>query len=111
MAWNLRALRRHGPAQPISEGASQPASSVELTPNARGQLLAIFRRLAAVLQLTVGVAQRAGKLEQHAALGARLAVFRARVEAGDGSGSLATALSEFGAEFKAFVIVDLGFRH
>jgi hypothetical protein len=64
-----------------------------------------------VLQLSVNLARAAGKLEQHAGLGARLAVVRARVEAGETSRSLVVALTEFALEFHAFVTFDLGFRN
>jgi hypothetical protein len=109
MAWNLRPLRRHLPTGAASAPECAPSAATELSPSARGQLLGIFRRLAAVLHLTADVARSAGKAEQHAAFGARLAIFRARVEAGEASPLLATALARFGEEFKAFVVVDLGF--
>jgi hypothetical protein len=53
---------------------------------------------------------RAGKLEHHASLDALLAIFRARIEAGETSALLALALADFGQEFKALITLDLGFR-
>jgi hypothetical protein len=76
----------------------------------REQLLDTFLRLAAVLQLTVQVAQSRGKADQHAALGARLAIFRARVEAGEAGPLLADSLARFGVEYKRFVEVELEWR-
>jgi len=110
MSWNIRALSRWIP--PASGGAADdsPTPSTEIAPGARGQLLAIFRRLAVVLELTAPIADGAGKSDRHAMLCARLAIFRARVVAGDTSPRLAAALADFGAEFKAFVTVELGFR-
>jgi hypothetical protein len=109
MTWNIRVTGWiPAPARRALDGSPTPPT--ETAPSARGQLLGIFRRLAAVLELTAQVAQTAGKLERHAALCTRLAVFRARVEAGDSSPRLATALAEFGEEFKAFITVELGFR-
>ena len=81
-----------------------------LSPAARAQLLAVFRRLAAVLQLTEQMARAAGRCEQHAAFGARLAIFRARVEAGDSGARLALALADFGRELETFITADLGCR-
>jgi len=106
MAWNLRLLRH---AAASSEDAS-PTRAEQLSPAARAQLLAVFRRLAAVLQLTAQIAHAAGRGEQHAAFGARLAIFRARVEAGDTGARLALALAEFGQELEAFITADLGCR-
>lgn len=109
MSWNL--LPRRG-TRPESSPASHSvaARNAAISPSARGQLLAVFRRLAAVLQLTAATAATVGKGEGHADLVARLAIFRARVEAGEASPRLAASLAEFGAEFKAFVVVELGFR-
>jgi len=104
MAWNLRLLR-HSPA-PIT---SSPARD-DISPAARAQLLGVFRRLAAVLQLTAQIADNAGKRERHAAFEARLAIFRARVEAGDTGPRLAMALTDFGREFEAFISAELGCR-
>lgn len=81
-----------------------------MPPCTRDQLLGTFTRLAAVLQLTTQLAQVQGKSEQHAALGARLALIRARVQAGEAGSLLALALSEFGDEYKSFIEVELGWR-
>jgi len=110
MHWNARPLTRWVPFAPTGSAAGPPAQTTEIAPGARGQLLAIFRRLAAVLELTAAIAQSAGKSERHATLCARLAIFRARVDAGDASPRLAMALADFGAEFKAFIAVELGCR-
>jgi hypothetical protein len=109
MSWNIRPLRRTQTAPTCSADISS-TSPAEISPSARRQLLAILRRLAAVLQLTAEAAERAGKLEHHALLDARLAIFRARVEAGETGALLARALAEFGEEFNAFITLDLGFR-
>jgi hypothetical protein len=109
MIWNIRPLRRTQPAAMCSAEISAPFSAA-ISPMARRQLLVILRRLAAVLQLTAELAQRAGKLEHHASLDAQLAIFRARVEAGETSALLAMALADFGQELKAFITLDLGFR-
>jgi hypothetical protein len=109
MSWNIRPLRRTQPAPACSAEISS-TSLAEISPTARRQLLVILRRMAAILQLTSELAQRAGKLEQHASLDAQLAIFRARVEAGETSALLAMALTDFGQEFKAFIMLDLGFR-
>jgi len=107
MAWNLRLLRHSAASTPID----RPSTCREdISPAARVQLLGVFRRLAAVLQLTAHIAAGAGKGEQHAAFEARLAIFRARVEAGDTGPRLAIALADFGREFEAFVSVELGCR-
>ena len=109
MSWNL--LPRRGTRPDASASShSAPAGDAAISPSARGQLLAVFRRLAAVLQLTAATATTLGKAESHAELVARLAIFRARVEAGEASPRLAASLAEFGKEFKAFVLVELGFR-
>jgi hypothetical protein len=81
-----------------------------MSTSTREQLLDTFLRLAAVLQLTAQLAQSRGKAEQHAALGARLAIFRARVEAGQAGPLLAASLAQFGVEYKKFVEVELGWR-
>ncbi len=107
MAWNLRPLR-HSAASTSTDGPS--TFREEISPAARLQLLGVFRRLAAVLQLTAHLAGGAGKGERHAAFEARLAIFRARVEAGDTGPRLAIALAEFGREFEAFISVELGCR-
>lgn len=109
MSWNIHLLRRTQPPPTWSAQTSSP-SPADISPTARRQLLAILRRLAAVLQLTVDLAQRAGKSEHHASLDARLAILRARVEAGETSALLAMALDDFGQEFKAFITLDLGVR-
>lgn len=109
MAWKLQSLRIMRAAMSRSpEGASAPP--LELSWSARRQLLAIFRRHAAVLQLTVDLALTACRLEQHAVFGARLAILRARVQSGETSRSLAAALLAFGQEFDAFITSDLGYR-
>ena len=109
MSWNIRPLRRTPPARtcPAESSSTSPAA---ISPTARRHLLVILRRLAALLQLTAERAQRAGELEQHASLDAQLAILRARVEAGETSALLAMALADFGQEFKAFIMLDLGFR-
>ena len=109
MSWNIHPLRRTQPARTCS-AAIASTSPAEISPTARRQPLVILRRLAAVLQLTTELAQRAGKLEHHASLEAQLAIFRARVEAGESSALFATALADFGQEFNAFIALDLGFR-
>ena len=107
MAWNLRLLRR----SPSSPPADAPSNSREaLSPAARAQLVGVFRRLAAVLQLTAQLAHESGRGERHAAFGARLAIFRARVEAGDTGARLAMALADFGRELEVFITADLGCR-
>src|SRR6185295_10701419 len=70
----------------------------KVSPSTREQLLDTFLRLAAVLQLTTQVAQTRGKAAPHAALEARLAIFRARVEAGEAGTLLAESLARFGDE-------------
>jgi len=107
MNWNLRLLR-HSPAPNALVASSAPRD--DISPAARAQLLGVFRRLAAVLQLTAQIAQAAGKGEAHAAFEARLAIFRARVEAGDAGPRLALALADFGREFETFITADLGCR-
>ena len=107
MPWNLRLPRL--PAPSIGANGSSTCRG-EMSPVGRAQLLAVFRRLAAVLQLTAQIAQIAGKREQHAELEARLAIFRARVEAGAAGARLALALADFGREFEAFITEDLGCR-
>ena len=81
-----------------------------IPPSARERLLRILERLAVVLQLTAEMARTAGKLEHHSALGARLAIFRARVQAGQTGQLLAMALNQFAQEYATFVRVDLGCR-
>jgi hypothetical protein len=109
MSWNIRPLRRTQPARCVlcRDFVDFPP---EISPTARRQLLVVLRRMAAVLQLTAELAQRAGKLEQHALLDAQLAILRARVEAGETNALLAMALTDFGQEFKAFIMLDLRFR-
>jgi hypothetical protein len=107
MAWNLRLLRH--PAASNDGNALTPRPE-PLSPAARAQLLGVFRRLAAVLQLTAPIAMAAGRGEQHAAFGARLAIVRARVEAGDTGPRLALALADFGRELERFITADLGCR-
>jgi len=107
MPWNLRLLK-HPFASGWLDASSIPRE--EISPAGRAQLLGVFRRLAAVLQLTAQMAQTAGKCERHAAFEARLAIFRARVEAGNSGPRLALALAEFGHELEAFITVDLGCR-
>ena len=107
MAWNLRLLRR----PPSPAPADAPSNCREaLSPAARAQLLGVFRRLAAVLQLTAQIAHDGGKGERHSSFGARLAIFRARVEAGDTGPRLAMALADFGRELEVFITADLGCR-
>ena len=106
MAWNLRLLRHSA-----STSSDVPFTGrEEISPAARAQLLGVFRRLAAVLQLTAQIADSAGKCERHAAFEARLAIFRARVEAGDTGPRLALALADFGREFETFISTELGCR-
>jgi hypothetical protein len=84
----------------------------DMTPlTAQNHPLVVFRRLAAVLDLTADIAASAGQAEHHAALGARLAILRARVAAGETNVRLVTTLAEFGQEFKSFISHDLGFGH
>jgi hypothetical protein len=107
MASNIRPLPRTPSGSP--PGAANSASRrTEITPNVRGQLLVIFRRLAAILDLTEQLAEAAGKVEQHTALSARLAIFRARVQSGAASPLLGMALTDFGQEFRSFMALDLG---
>ena len=109
MAWNPHPLRTMRAALArCAEGASLAPSG--LSWSARRQLLAILRRHAAVLQLTFDLAVTARRLEQHAVFGARLAILRARVEAGDTSRSLAAALIAFAREFDSFITSELGYR-
>jgi len=107
MPWNLRLLRHSAPS--TSSDVSSAARE-GISPAARAQLLGVFRRLAAILQLTAQVAESAGKCERHAAFEARLAIFRARFEAGDTGPRLAMALADFGKEFEAFIKGELGCR-
>ena len=109
MSWNIRLLRaaRLAAPRPPDIFSTRP---VEISPPVRGQLLAIFGRLAVILELTAATAQTAGKFEHHAALDAKLAVFKARVEAGETSRRLAAALADFGEEFKTFIHSELGIR-
>ena len=106
-SWNLRPIPR-SPASP--SGVDPFRLRDEISPAARAQLLGVFRRLAAVLHLTAPMAWHVGKEEHHAAFEARLAIFRARVEAGEAGPRLALALAEFSREFEAFVGADLGCR-
>ena len=107
MAWNLRLLRHSAP----STSSDVPSTSRDdMSPATRAQVLGVFRRLAAVLQLTAQLAEGAGKCERHAAFEARLAIFRARFEAGDTGPRLAMALADFGKEFEAFIRGELGCR-
>lgn len=110
MSWNIRVRSRWIPPASDGSAGASPTAPTEVALSARGQLLAIFRRLAAVLELTAAIAESAGKVERHATLCARLAIFRARVDAGETSPRLATALADFGEEFRAFITVELGFR-
>jgi hypothetical protein len=107
MVWNIRLLRRVTPAR-VSALEKTAAPVPQLPPSVRGQLLGVFRRLAAILQMTAHVAQSTGKSEHHAALAARLAIFRARVQAGDTGAALATGLADFGEEFASFISIELG---
>ena len=107
MIWNIPPLRR---TQPTPTCSAEISSTFPAAISPTTRLLVILRRLAAVLQLTAELAQRAGKLERHASLDAQLAIFRARIEAGETSALLAMALADFGQEFKAFITLDLGFR-
>lgn len=109
MPWNLQPLRLMRAAMTRWPDAAPPPPIV-LSWSDRRQLLAIFRRHAAVLQLTVELARTACRLEEHAILGARLAVLRARVEAGESSRSLLGALTAFGIEFNSFIGWELGYR-
>jgi hypothetical protein len=97
---------------PLTTGSADGSSPwpPRIPPNARGKLLRLLERLAVVLQLTAEMARTAGKLEQHAALGARLAIFKARVQAGQTGQLLALALNEFAQEYATFIRVDLGCR-
>ena len=112
MTWTLRLLRRSKARPPglFDASHSPTAPAVSAAPLTREQLLAIFLRLSAILQLTAHIAERLDKFEYHAALIARLAILRARVEAGENSDSLAEALTEFGQEFKQFVTAELLLR-
>lgn len=85
----------------------QPA---EISRICRGKLLDTFQKLAVVLDLTAEAAERPGKFERHAELGARLAIFRARVGVGETSPRLAIELAHFGEELRHSVLEDLGFR-
>jgi hypothetical protein len=89
----------------------EPASTGQgvTPPTAHAHPLAVFRRLAAVLDLTAEIAASAGQAERHADLSARLAILRARVAAGETTTRLVTTLAEFGQEFKSFIAHDLGF--
>jgi hypothetical protein len=109
MALNIRLLMGRPPFATVStEGSSTfPARIPE---SARGRLLRLLERLAVVLQLTAQMAQSAGKLDHHAALGARLAIFRARLQAGQSGPLLALALNKFAQEYATFIRVDLGCR-
>jgi len=109
MAWNLQSLRIVRAAGMRSPDVA-PAPAMDLSWGARRQLLAIFRRHAAILQLTIDLARTAGRLEQHADFVARLAILRARVQARETTRSLAAALIEFAREFDAFITSKLGYR-
>ena len=108
MPSNSRSLR--GPPNtsliPV-ESSSSPHDAN--TPTARAHPLVVFRRLAALLDLTADMAASAGQAEHHAALSARLAILRARVAAGETTVRLVTTLADFGEEFKSFITHDLGF--
>jgi len=95
MASNIRPHVGTPPGPPCSseDSATRPG---KLSPAVCEHLLVVFRRLSVVLELTAETARIAGKLEHHVALDARLAVFRARVEAGDRSARLGVALAHFG---------------
>jgi hypothetical protein len=68
MAWNIRLLRRPQ-ARPLpSTELSTPTPPTEISPATLEQLLAIFLRLAAILQLTAHIAVRLEKFDHHAAL-------------------------------------------
>jgi len=108
MASNFRSPRdaQSNPLVPVEPWSTRP----DMTPlTAQNHPLVVFRRLAAVLDLTADIAASAGQGEHHAALGARLAILRARVAAGETTVRLVTTLAEFGQEFKTFVSQDLGF--
>jgi DNA-binding GntR family transcriptional regulator len=83
-------------------------SFFKVSPSTREQLLETFLRLAAVLELTTQAAQARGKADQHAALEACLAIFRARVEAGEAGSMLAESLARFGDDYRTFIEVELG---
>ena len=110
MPWNIRLFRRPQTAQTRPADLSPTTPPGESSPVTREQLLAIFLRLSAILQLTAHIAERLDKFEYHAALIARLAILRARVEAGENSNPLAEALTQFGQEFKEFVTAELLLR-
>jgi hypothetical protein len=103
MAWKIR-LQRGTPY--AEDSASVPHPTL---PTVRGHPLVVFRRLAAILDLTSEIARSSGESAHHAALAARLAILRARVESGQTSPLLAAAIAEFGREFKSFIAVHLGF--
>jgi hypothetical protein len=105
-------MRQLRPPAPIGADCSLHGSPnhTDVAKSARSQLLRIFLRLAIVLELTREMARTAGKLEHHAALTTRLAIFRARVETGRLTPLLATTLEDFAREFSVFITVDLGCR-
>ena len=110
MASNIRSQQgaQGNPPVPL-EPCSTRQDMTSLT--AQNHPLVVFRRLAAVLDLTADIAASAGQAEHHAALAARLAILRARVAAGETTVRLVTTLAEFGQEFKSFISHDLGLRH
>ena len=108
MASNIRSPRGH-PRFPLVPVGPSPTRQDLIAPTAQSHPLAVFRRLATVLDLTAEIAASIGQAERHAALGARLAVLRARVAAGDSTTRLVTTLAEFGQEFKSFIAHDLHF--
>ena len=108
MASNIRSLQgaQSNPLVPVEPWSARQ----DMTPlTAQTHPLVVFRRLAAVLDLTADIAASAGQADHHAALAARLAILRARVAAGETTVRLVTTLAEFGQEFKTFVSQDLGF--
>ena len=108
MSSKIRSLRN---AQDTSRVPGEPASTGQdvTSPTARIHPLAVFRRLAAVLDLTAEIAASVGQADHHAALSARLAILRARVAAGETTLRLVMNLAEFGHEFKSYLAHDLGF--
>jgi len=110
MAWNIRLLRRPKTPPPPPAELAPPTRPAEISPATRKQLLAIFVCLSAILQLTAHIAERLDKSEHHAALVARLALFKARVQAGENGQPLAEALTQFGQEFKEFITAELLMR-
>ena len=109
MRSNIRPHEGTPPDPPCSAGVSSTRPG-QLSSAVCKHLLEVFGRLAVVLELTVETARTAGKFEHHAALNTQLALFRARIEAGERSRRLAIALESFGDEFKTFH-AELGYRH